>query len=44
MQGSGIQSVQIVLLLLLLFVAGFTALAGKLRTPYPLCWCWQDLH
>ncbi|HZE25329.1 MAG TPA: Na+/H+ antiporter [Blattabacteriaceae bacterium] len=36
MQGSGIQSIQIVLLLLLLFVAGFTALARKLRTPYPI--------
>ncbi|HXA84304.1 MAG TPA: cation:proton antiporter, partial [Candidatus Dormibacteraeota bacterium] len=36
MQGSGIQSIQIVLLLLLLFVAGFTALARKLQTPYPI--------
>ncbi len=36
MEGSGIQSIQIVLLLLLLFVAGFTALARKLQTPYPI--------
>jgi Na+/H+ antiporter len=36
MHGSGIQSIQIVLLLLLLFVAGFTALARKLQTPYPI--------
>src|ERR1043165_7444876 len=36
MQGSGIQSIEIVLLLLLLFVAGFTALARKLQTPYPI--------
>ncbi|MGZ4877423.1 MAG: Na+/H+ antiporter [Candidatus Angelobacter sp.] len=36
MQGSGIQSIQVVLLLLLLFVAGFTALARKLQTPYPI--------
>ena len=36
MHGSGIQSVQIIFLLLLLFVAGFTALARKLRTPYPI--------
>jgi monovalent cation/hydrogen antiporter len=33
---SGIQSVQIVFLLLMLFVAGFTALARKLQTPYPI--------
>jgi monovalent cation/hydrogen antiporter len=36
MHGSGIQSVEIVFLLLLLFVAGFTALARKLQTPYPI--------
>jgi CPA1 family monovalent cation:H+ antiporter len=36
MQGSGIQSIQVVLLLLLLFVAGFTALARRLQTPYPI--------
>ena len=36
MQGSGIQSIEIVLLLPLLFVAGFTALARKLQTPYPI--------
>ena len=36
MHGSGIQSIQIVFLLLLLFVAGFTALARKLQTPYPI--------
>lgn len=35
-QGSGIQSIEIVLLLLLLFVAGFTLLARKLQTPYPI--------
>src|SRR5947209_6096603 len=36
MQESGIHSIQIVFLLLLLFVAGFTALARKLQTPYPI--------
>jgi Na+/H+ antiporter len=36
MHGSGIQSLEIVFLLLLLFVAGFTALARKLQTPYPI--------
>jgi monovalent cation/hydrogen antiporter len=36
MGGSGVQSIQIVFLLLLLFVAGFTALARKLQTPYPI--------
>ena len=36
MPGSGIQSIEIVLLLLLLFVAGFTLLARKLQTPYPI--------
>ena len=36
MHESSIQSVQIVFLLLLLFVAGFTALARKLQTPYPI--------
>jgi monovalent cation/hydrogen antiporter len=36
MHGSGIQSVEIIFLLLMLFVAGFTALARKLQTPYPI--------
>src|SRR6476619_660579 len=36
MHQSSIQSVQIIFLLLLLFVAGFTALARKLQTPYPI--------
>jgi CPA1 family monovalent cation:H+ antiporter len=36
MHGGGIQSLEIVFLLLLLFVAGFTALARKLQTPYPI--------
>ena len=36
MHGSGIQSIQLIFLLLLLFVAGFTALARKLQTPYPI--------
>jgi monovalent cation/hydrogen antiporter len=36
MHESSIQSVQIIFLLLLLFVAGFTALARKLQTPYPI--------
>lgn len=35
MQG-GIHAVEIVLLLLLLFVAAFAALARKLKTPYPI--------
>src|ERR1051326_1018885 len=33
---SGIHSAQIIVLLLMLFVAGFTALARKLQTPYPI--------
>jgi CPA1 family monovalent cation:H+ antiporter len=36
MHGSGIQSIEIVFLLLLLFVAGFTLLARKLQIPYPI--------
>ena len=32
----GIQSLEIVFLLLMLFVAGFTSLARKLQTPYPI--------
>jgi monovalent cation/hydrogen antiporter len=36
MHGAGIQSVEIVFLLLLLFVAGFTALARRLQVPYPI--------
>jgi CPA1 family monovalent cation:H+ antiporter len=36
MHGSSIQSIEIVFLLLMLFVAGFTALAHKLKTPYPI--------
>ena len=36
MHGAGIQSVEVVFLLLLLFVAGFTALARKLQVPYPI--------
>jgi monovalent cation/hydrogen antiporter len=36
MHGSGIQSIEIVLLLLLLFVAGFTFLARKWQIPYPI--------
>jgi monovalent cation/hydrogen antiporter len=36
MHGSVVQSLEIVVLLLLLFVAGFTALARKLHTPYPI--------
>lgn len=36
MHGGGIQSIEIVFLLLMLFVAGFTALARKLQTPYPI--------
>ncbi len=36
MHGSSIQSVEIIFLLLMLFVAGFTALARKLQTPYPI--------
>jgi CPA1 family monovalent cation:H+ antiporter len=36
MPSGGIQSLEIVFLLLLLFVAGFTVLARKLQTPYPI--------
>lgn len=36
MEGAGIHGAQLILLLLLLFVAGFAALARKLRTPYPI--------
>jgi len=36
MHESSIESVQFIFLLLLLFVAGFTALARKLQTPYPI--------
>ncbi len=36
MHGGVVQSLEIVVLLLLLFVAGFTALARKLQTPYPI--------
>jgi monovalent cation/hydrogen antiporter len=36
MQDGGVHKVEIVLLLLLLFVAAFGALACKLKTPYPI--------
>lgn len=36
MSASGIHGAQLVLLLLLLFVAAFAALARKLQTPYPI--------
>ena len=36
MLGSGIHSVQLILLLLLLFVVVFSTLAGRLKTPYPI--------
>ena len=36
MEGSGIHGAQFVLLVLLLFVAAFAALARKLQTPYPI--------
>ncbi len=36
MEGTGIHGAQLILLLLLLFVAGFAALARKLQTPYPI--------
>src|SRR5438874_7414517 len=36
MQSSGIHAVQIVILLLLLFIVAFGALARKLKTPYPI--------
>lgn len=36
MEGSGIHGVQLIVLLLLLFVAAFAALARRLQTPYPI--------
>lgn len=36
MEGAGIHGAQLILLLLLLFVAGFAAIARKLQTPYPI--------
>ncbi len=36
MEGTGIHGAQFVLLVLLLFVAAFAALARKLQTPYPI--------
>lgn len=36
MHAGGIQSIEIIFLLLMLFVAGFTALARKLQIPYPI--------
>jgi monovalent cation/hydrogen antiporter len=36
MQGGGVQGVQLVVLLLLVFVVAFGALARKLLTPYPI--------
>lgn len=36
MDGAGIHGAQLVLLVLLLFVAAFAALAHKLQTPYPI--------
>ncbi len=36
MEGTGIHSAQLILLLLLLFVAAFAMLARKLQTPYPI--------
>src|SRR4051812_25697231 len=36
MHSGGLQALEIVILLLLLFVAGLTALARKLQTPYPI--------
>jgi monovalent cation/hydrogen antiporter len=36
MEGTGIHSAQLILLLLLLFVASFAALARRLQTPYPI--------
>jgi CPA1 family monovalent cation:H+ antiporter len=36
MQGGGIHTIELVLLLLLLFVVAFAALARKLQTPYPI--------
>ena len=36
MDGTGIQSAEVVFLLLLALVISFTALARKLQTPYPI--------
>ena len=36
MEDTGVHGAQLIVLLLLLFVAGFAALARKLRTPYPI--------
>src|SRR5258706_14528918 len=36
MQGGGIHAIELVLLLLLVFVVVFAALARKLQTPYPI--------
>ena len=36
MHGGGLEAVQLVFLLLLVFVIAFAALARKLRTPYPI--------
>jgi CPA1 family monovalent cation:H+ antiporter len=36
MKDGGVQKVEIVFLLLLLFVAAFGALASRLKTPYPI--------
>ena len=36
MQSGGIHQIELVLLLLLLFVVVFAALARKLQTPYPI--------
>jgi CPA1 family monovalent cation:H+ antiporter len=36
MEGTGIHGAQMILLLLLLFVAAFAALAHRLQTPYPI--------
>src|SRR5713226_3677911 len=36
MQGSGIHTIELVFLLLLLFVVAFAALARRLKTPYPI--------
>src|SRR5579871_3635748 len=36
MSGTGVHAAQLILLLLLLFVAAFAALARKLETPYPI--------
>src|SRR6202021_23229 len=36
MQASGIHSIELIFLLLLLFVAGLAALAKRFQTPYPI--------